>query len=448
MNTIRRRRLHSGVRWALLLGVLGWTTWEFIAHAYVSKVHPSVHALCPLGGLESLLAWIVRDGATLPKIFSATLGLFFVSAGISILFKRSFCGSVCPLGTLQDLAGALGRAVLGRNRFRLPPGPDRILRLLKYPVLVLAVASAWITGTLWIQSFDPWPAYAHLFNPSELFPTYAVGFGILAASLVLSFFLERAFCKYLCPMGAFTAVLGLASPFKVRRDAGACTDCGLCDRACPVNLEVSAAGAVTDAECLSCGACAAACPAPGALGMGFSRKRPIPPAAAVALGAGAFFLGVLALQALGFDRVSGRQEPTLRELARDAGMTTAEFRDAYGLPSGFYAGARAGAVEDAIPLYKMAELNGTDSARIKEDLGLDPALPDDTPWGEAFGAVTLGRLAELNGVTLEALKAYYSLPSSAGPDTPWRDVRKAAEKAAAASGGGGGRGGGGGGGDH
>ncbi|NLJ47544.1 MAG: 4Fe-4S binding protein [Treponema sp.] len=382
MNTIRRRRLHSGVRWALLLGVLGWITWEFIAHAYVSKVHPSVHALCPLGGLESLLAWIVRDGATLLKIFSATLGLFFVSAGISILFKRSFCGSVCPLGTLQDLAGVLGRAVLGRNRFRLPPGPDRILRLLKYPVLVLSVASAWITGTLWIQSFDPWPAYAHLFNPSELFPTYAVGFGILAASLVLSFFLERAFCKYLCPMGAFTAVLGLASPFKVRRDAGA------------------------------------------------------------------FFLGVLVLQALGFDRVSGRQEPTLRELARDAGMTTAEFRDAYGLPSGFYAGARAGAVEDAIPLYKMAELNGTDSARIKEDLGLDPALPDDTPWGEAFGAVTLGRLAELNGVTLEALKAYYSLPSSAGPDTPWRDVRKAAEKAAAASGGGGGRGGRGGGGDH
>ncbi len=172
---------HLVVRWTILLAVLAFVTREFYAHVFVSKVHPSVHSLCPMGGLESLLRYITADGATLAKIFSGTMGLFFVSVGISLLFKRAFCGTICPLGTLQAIPGAAGKKIFGAKRFVIPAKLDRWLRLLKYPVLILTVFMAVATGTLWIQTFDPWAAYSHIFSPPELFGDYAIGFGILVA---------------------------------------------------------------------------------------------------------------------------------------------------------------------------------------------------------------------------------------------------------------------------
>jgi ferredoxin len=430
MNTFKVRLMSFRlVRYGILVAVLAFVSWEFYAHARVSKVHPSVHALCPLGGLESLLSFVAADGRTLGKVFSGTMGLFFVSLGTALLFKRSFCGNVCPLGALQDGFGFAGRAALGPKRFVVPARIDRLLRLAKYAVLGLAVGMAWLTGTLWIQTFDPWPAYAHVFNPAELLPGYAIGLGVLGVSLVLSFVYERAFCKYLCPMGAMTALAGLASPFRIRRDAAACVDCGRCDAVCPANIRVSAAASVVHAECFSCAECAAACPAPKALDAGFGGKFRIPPAAAVALGAGAFFLALLAVQLLGFDRFSGRQEPTLRELARSAGVSTAELKSRYGLPTSLFDGTRSGAAERLIPLAKMAELNGTEAALLKETLGLDPALSDATPWGEAYGMVKLGRIAELNGTTVEAFKETFGLKAEVGAETLWREIERDVERA-------------------
>jgi len=425
-----RKTSHHLVRWAILAVVLLYVSWEFYAHSAVDKVHPSVHALCPLGGLESLLQWITADGMTLGKIFSGTMGLFFVSVGTTLLFKRSFCGNVCPLGTLQDLTGTLGKKVLGR-RFVVPPKLDAILRWAKYGVLVLTVIMAWITGTLWIQTFDPWPAYSHLFAPEELFPGYAIGLVILVLSLVASFFFERAFCKYLCPMGAMTAIIGLVSPYRVHRNTETCIDCGLCDKACPVNIVVSKANTVRSAECISCADCAAVCPVPKTLDIGIGTKTRINPAAAVALGAGAFFLGLFILQLAGFDRYSGRQEPTLRELARNAGVTTTEFKATYDLPASLFDGTRSSVIEKAIPLARMAEMNGVDTAAMKAQLGLDPALPDDTPWGIAWGKVTVAKIAELNGMSLEVFKKTFLLKNSVAADTPWKDVEKAVLRAAA-----------------
>lgn len=425
MNTVRIRKLsHSITRWGLSLAVLLFVSWEFYAHSAVSKVHPSVHALCPLGGLESFLRWISAGGSTLGKIFSGTMGLFFVSVGTALLFKRSFCGNVCPLGTLQELTGKLGNRLLGPKRFTVPARIDSVLRWGKYAVLALTIAMAWLTGTLWIQSFDPWPAYAHLFNPVELIPTYAIGLSVLAISLVASFFYERVFCKYLCPMGALTATVGLVSPFTVHRDEAACISCGLCDCACPVNLPVSTARSLRNAECLSCGECAAVCPAPKALDLGYSLRSRLHPAAAVAFGVGAFFLGLLALQLIGFDRFSGRQEPTLREIAASVGTSTAEFKARYGLPANLFDGTRQSAIEKALPLVKFAEMNGTDAASLRQLLDLDPSLPEDVSWGEAYGSVRLSKIAELNGMSLEDFKKTFALKNSVDGDTPWRKVEK------------------------
>lgn len=426
---LKRDRLFTLVRWTLLLGILGSVSWEFYAHAKIDKVHPSVHALCPLGGLESLQRWIVADGATLGKIFSGTMGLFFVTAGLSLVLKRSFCGAICPLGTLQELSGNLGRLILRGTRIRPPAGLDRWLRLLKYPILALTLVMAWLTGTLWVQAFDPWPAYAHLVSPAELWPGYAAGLIVLLLSLALSFLMDRAFCAYLCPMGALTALLGLLSPFKARRKAEACVDCGLCDRACPQAIMVSGAGAVTDPECLSCGKCAAVCPAPGALEMGFGSKLRVPPFAAPLLAGLLFFGGVGLLATLGFDRTSGRQEASLRELAVAEGLTLPEFKAAYDLPTGLAPWTRAGAVQEAIPLATVARLGGQEPAALKAKLGLSADFPEDSPWGEALGQVSLAHFAELNGMEYESFHTMLKLPARLGPATSWKEAKREVERA-------------------
>jgi hypothetical protein len=193
---------------------------------------------------------------------------------------------------------------------------------------------------------------------------------------------------------------------------------------------VSASTAVLDAECFTCGKCAAVCPAPKALDIGYTAKFRLNPAAAVALGAGAFFLGILALQIFGFDRFSGRQEPTLREMAKSAGTTTAEMKVRFGLPAGLFDGTRSSAVEKALPLAKMAELNGMDASTLKEMLGLDPATADDLSWGTAYGSVRLAKIAELSRTTVEDMKTRFGLKADVDGDTPWRDVEKTVQRAA------------------
>jgi polyferredoxin len=63
-----------------------------------------------------------------------------------------------------------------------------------------------VLGQLAIRPYDPWAAWNHLIGP-DLFAEFLAGFIVLAASLVGSLLFDRFFCKYLCPMGAFLAVI-------------------------------------------------------------------------------------------------------------------------------------------------------------------------------------------------------------------------------------------------
>ena len=51
----------------------------------------------------------------------------------------------------------------------------------------------------------------------------------------------------------------------IKRDAATCIDCGRCDKACMMNVEVATADVVTSSECISCNECVNVCPVPGAL---------------------------------------------------------------------------------------------------------------------------------------------------------------------------------------
>jgi NAD-dependent dihydropyrimidine dehydrogenase PreA subunit len=77
---------------------------------------------------------------------------------------------------------------------------------------------------------------------------------------VLSLLIPYFWCRYLCPYGALLGVVSLVSPLKITRHAPSCIDCGLCTRACPVQLPVHRLARVRSDECSACLSCVAACP--------------------------------------------------------------------------------------------------------------------------------------------------------------------------------------------
>lgn len=111
----------------------------------------------------------------------------------AVIFRRAFCGRICPLGYLQERFGGLGKRPFGR-RFTLPRSLDRPARYLKYGVFALILYFTWTVGDMVIRSYDPWVAYNHL-TRAELFTENAIALGVLVIVLLGSLFFDRFYCK-------------------------------------------------------------------------------------------------------------------------------------------------------------------------------------------------------------------------------------------------------------
>lgn len=271
---MKDNRLAKWARLGTLAVLLIYVTYEAYMHQILGGGKaPSVHALCPFGGLESLYA-VLFSGTFLQKIYAGTLVLFGITIILAIIFRRSFCGLLCPFGALQEFFGKIGN-LLFKKRPVLPEKLDGPLRYLKYFILALTVYMAWYTGGLWMSPYDPYVAFGHISKVAETIseePAAIFGFALLALSLIGSIIYDRFFCKYLCPMGALYGIVGKISPTKIVRNPEVCINCNACTKACPVNINVAEETKVTSAECINCNDCVLVCPKKGALDVKLGKK--------------------------------------------------------------------------------------------------------------------------------------------------------------------------------
>jgi len=220
---------------------------------------PSIDALDPFGGLETLLKYIA-GGQFIKKIEPGTLVLFGGIVALGLVLSRFYCGWLCAFGALQGVFGWLGKKIFGR-RFTVPRKLDALLRWVKYPVLVAIIYFTWKTGELVIRPYDPLAAFGHMSAGLEaVWAEFAVGLVLLIVVLLLSMLYERAFCKYICPLGAVNAILSRLPLFRIKRVESTCISCAKCDRVCPMNVDVSHGTAVSSPECISCMECVSSCP--------------------------------------------------------------------------------------------------------------------------------------------------------------------------------------------
>ncbi|WP_319415747.1 4Fe-4S binding protein [Marispirochaeta aestuarii] len=220
----------------------------------------SLHAVCPFGGVVSIYQYAAA-GTFTKKIHESSFILMIIVFALALAFGPVFCGWICPLGTVQEFISRIGRRIFGkRHNSFIPRAADRYLRYLRYLVLGWVIYATAVSGVLVFADYDP---YYALFN----FWTGEVAvsaFVILALVLLAALFVERPFCKYACPYGAVLGLFNIVRVFGIKRNTDTCINCRACDRACPMNIQVSTAGRVRDHQCISCLECSSetACPVP------------------------------------------------------------------------------------------------------------------------------------------------------------------------------------------
>lgn len=233
-----------------------------------------VGGLLPIGHFTSFFAWVRGGGwdALLP----AGLVIILMSLTVSVAFKRGMCGWICPVGTVWELAAALGRRVMGRN-VRVWRPLDLFGRGVRY-----ALAAAFMTFLLMVPLAEAvgfreipymWVADMKIIHLMAE-PAWLITAG---AALVLSFVFGPVWCRYLCPLGGLYSAVGVLSPCTVERDAESCIHCRKCSKVCHALVEPEKVERVWAPECDGCMDCVKVCPVEGCLeAKAFSRIRIAP----------------------------------------------------------------------------------------------------------------------------------------------------------------------------
>jgi polyferredoxin len=230
----------------VLLSVGHTLTWSWSAN---------LHSICPFGGVANLYTYFTTGGY-MAKLHSAVFVMLLALLIGLVLTGKSFCGWICPLGTVQEALGKVGRRLWPRLYNRVPRRVESVLRYGKYVMLIWIIVQTARSARLFFESFDP---YYNLFSIWSDQIAW-VGYAVVVGTLLTSLFIERPFSRYACPLGAMNGFFNSFSLFQIKRDASTCTDCGRCDKACPVKIEVSKSAAVRNTECTRCLECVEACP--------------------------------------------------------------------------------------------------------------------------------------------------------------------------------------------
>ena len=236
--TLARFRLaHRLVRTGFLLVVLVWLGWT--AGVQLSTIHVINYVMAAFSGLD--IGFYLAE-----PLIVIIAGYTLIS--VVLIGRGVFCGWLCPFGALQELLGQLSRA-LGVPQWNPPVALEKRLWMGKYiaAAAVLALVMTQIDpagATLEIEPFKT--AITSKFTRAWPYVLYA------GALLAIGLFSERAYCRFLCPLGgvlAFLDRLHLLNRLKRRPECG--SPCHLCERACPVRA-ILPTGKIVTAECFQC----------------------------------------------------------------------------------------------------------------------------------------------------------------------------------------------------
>ncbi|MBR1508668.1 MAG: 4Fe-4S binding protein [Eubacterium sp.] len=211
---------------------------------------PGAVLSCPLGSMQMAL---VSSKYKIPYYMLGTLIL------MGLFLGRFICGFLCPFGLLQDLLDKMPFPKIPKGRV------TSILSYLKYIILALFVVlipmvklapgfCKYICPAGTLAAGIPNVLYdSRLRQLLGLLFTWKVF--VLAAVLLICMFCYRAFCRFICPLGAIYSFFNPIAFFGIKVDGTKCIHCNACIKVCQMDTKK-----VCDKECIHCGKCIKACP--------------------------------------------------------------------------------------------------------------------------------------------------------------------------------------------
>ena len=171
--------------------------------------------VCPVGAIQNIALSLFSSNyvVTIPVLIFFLLPLVF-----TLFWARGFCAAVCPLGAIQDFV--LLKPVT------IPLWLENALRLLAYVYLTAAVVFAATGSAFIICRYDP---FVSLFRFSGNFHIIV----LTTAFLIISIFVGRPYCRFLCPYGIILRQLSRLSKYNVTIAPKDCVNCRLCEDSCP-----------------------------------------------------------------------------------------------------------------------------------------------------------------------------------------------------------------------
>ena len=220
----------------------------------------------PMGTVKDAIVLLGSKGVIFPPRLIA-FGIFLLMV---ILANKFICSWGCQLGTLQDLIFRFNRdSKYSKGLFgqvKIPFIISNSIRVLFFLILIL-VAFVWADDI--VGPIDPFK----VFKPQVIGIAGGLFIGLV---LVVSLFVYRPWCHFLCPFGLVGWMAEKISLFKIKVDYSKCISCQACSKACP--------STVMDAilkqdriipDCFSCGTCMETCPAT-AISFGYGKRQKPP----------------------------------------------------------------------------------------------------------------------------------------------------------------------------
>ena len=221
--------------WALSIAFVGFGV---MAQPSITQVLTWFHSL--------LFQWTWSLFLSDPFIFVFWI---FIILTVFLFGRGLFCGWMCPFGSLSEaLYKVGGRLGLKRWQRRVPQAVHDKLKWLKYGIFfgLLAVSMVSMSTAEMLAEVEPFKT------------TFLVGilhrawpYGLFVCTLLgVSLFVERPYCKYICPLGAALAMPSTFRWFGLRRKMD-CNSCKACAVGCGAQA-IDAAGRIDHRECLHC----------------------------------------------------------------------------------------------------------------------------------------------------------------------------------------------------
>ena len=219
---------------------------------------PGAIGACPLGSIQNALS---ESKTKLPTYVFGIILLY------CIIFGRTICGFLCPVGLLQELLYKIKTPKVRKSKI------TRCLSYFKYVLLVVLVIGLPLIYALQDKGL-PLPGFCKYICPAGTFEgaifllmnkantaffdmlgsLFTWKFCLLIIFIVASVFIYRFFCRFFCPLGAIYGIFNKLSILGVKVDKSACNHCNACINTCKMDVKE-----VGDHECIQCGDCMKVC---------------------------------------------------------------------------------------------------------------------------------------------------------------------------------------------